>query len=263
MGRPNSMYCSKKCGIEAQALKISMDRKAVDPQRANQFIRFKGASFCNACSACVPDFCILLEPRSKRRLCLTCARGALTPVGVETPRTRQRARFRAYVKIEKGAVRDAKAREPKPDTAAIYRDRYRTDPEFRRSERRRTLKRRATPKGRIYKRIGELIRTDLKRRGSLSDKKRRTWTKLLGYTPLELRQHLEAQFTDGMTWKAFMKGEIHIDHIRPVASFQYSSVDDEQFKQCWSLNNLQPLWAKDNIAKSSNWNGKSWRCKTF
>ncbi|KKL13648.1 hypothetical protein LCGC14_2523640, partial [marine sediment metagenome] len=43
----------------------------------------------------------------------------------------------------------------------------------------------------------------------------------------------------------------HIDHIIPIASFNYKTYNDEEFKQCCSLKNLQPLWAKDNRRKYS------------
>jgi hypothetical protein len=53
-------------------------------------------------------------------------------------------------------------------------------------------------------------------------------------------------FSEGMTWVKFFQGEIEIDHKRPVASFVFSSPRDEQFKQCWALSNLRPLWKRDN-----------------
>lgn len=80
-----------------------------------------------------------------------------------------------------------------------------------------------------------------------------SWEVLVGFTLEDLIDHLSARFTEGMTLENF--GQWHIDHIRPVASFSFSSPDDADFKRCWALNNLQPLWAQDNIVKSSRWNG--------
>ena len=73
---------------------------------------------------------------------------------------------------------------------------------------------------------------------------------ILPYTLEELISHLENNFTEGMTWENY--GEWHVDHIKPMASFTFDSVDDESFNECWSLSNLQPLWAKDNLSKGSN-----------
>lgn len=77
----------------------------------------------------------------------------------------------------------------------------------------------------------------------------RSWRTFVDYTLEELMAHLERQFLPGMSWEN--KGEWHIDHIIPRSSFEYSSPDDQEFRKCWSLSNLQPLWAIDNIRKNA------------
>jgi hypothetical protein len=72
---------------------------------------------------------------------------------------------------------------------------------------------------------------------------------ILRYTPEELISHLENLFTDGMTWENY--GEWHVDHKTPISSFNFESVDDDSFMECWSLENLQPMWGKENIVKGS------------
>lgn len=72
---------------------------------------------------------------------------------------------------------------------------------------------------------------------------------VLDYTPNELIEHLERQFIDGINWENY--GEWHIDHIRPISSFIFESSEDEEFKKCWSLENLQPMWGIDNIKKGN------------
>lgn len=39
----------------------------------------------------------------------------------------------------------------------------------------------------------------------------------------------------------------NIDHIIPQSLLPFSSMNDENFKKCWSLNNLRPLSSKKNI----------------
>jgi len=75
----------------------------------------------------------------------------------------------------------------------------------------------------------------------------------LEYTWEELKQHIESQFTNGMSWENYGRNGWHIDHIRPVNSFE-DTIED--FQKCWALNNLQPLWEVDNIRKSDKWDGK-------
>ena len=73
------------------------------------------------------------------------------------------------------------------------------------------------------------------------------------FTPNDFIERFESLFIDGMSWDNM--AEWHIDHIRPIASFNYDSTDHPDFKKCWALNNLQPLWAKDNLSKSNKWDG--------
>ena len=72
---------------------------------------------------------------------------------------------------------------------------------------------------------------------------------LIGCSTNELREHLEKQFRDGMTWENY--GKWHIDHIRPCASFDLSI--KEQQLECFNYTNLQPLWAIENYRKSDKY----------
>ena len=77
----------------------------------------------------------------------------------------------------------------------------------------------------------------------------------LPYTPQELREHIENQFDEKMSWDNH--GDYwHIDHIIPQAALPYKSLEDENFQKCWDLKNLRPLEAKENIRKGSLYEGE-------
>lgn len=69
---------------------------------------------------------------------------------------------------------------------------------------------------------------------------------LLGYSASQLRERLESQFKEGMSWDNW--GEWHIDHIKPVAQFKREGITDPKIIN--ALSNLQPLWAEENLKKS-------------
>lgn len=82
-----------------------------------------------------------------------------------------------------------------------------------------------------------------------SGKQGASWSDLVDYSLSDLRQHLERQFLKGMTWENMDRW--HIDHIVPVASFSFASPEDDDFKACWALTNLRPMWAEENQRKSA------------
>ena len=123
-----------------------------------------------------------------------------------------------------------------------WRDKY-TPEELRAKAAKEMRERRAkNPRMRVDDRVSAMIRQALRAR-----KGGRKWESLVGYSLSDLMAHLEKNFTDGMSWENI--GDWHIDHIRPRVSFVFSSPEDAQFKECWSLNNLQPLWAQENLRK--------------
>ena len=77
----------------------------------------------------------------------------------------------------------------------------------------------------------------------------RHWETLVGYTVKDLIKHLQKRFVDGMTWDNY--GNWHIDHIIPQSAFHFTTTEDIDFKRCWALSNLQPLWEHDNLAKGT------------
>lgn len=76
-----------------------------------------------------------------------------------------------------------------------------------------------------------------------------TTLKLLGCSIEELKQHLEKQFTEGMSWDNHSYYGWHIDHIKPCASFDLSKASEQH--KCFHYTNLQPLWAKENLSKGA------------
>lgn len=95
-------------------------------------------------------------------------------------------------------------------------------------------------------------------RRSLLNEKDDSIKNLLGYSIQELKEHLEAQFEDWMTWDNLgltakeLKQTWQIDHIKPVNTFNITSTDCEDFKKCWALENLRPLDSYINATRPND-----------
>lgn len=123
---------------------------------------------------------------------------------------------------------------------------YDTTPTRRKAMRVQNVRRRSTLSGNLNHRISSAIGKALK-----SHKAGRHWETIVGYTLQELMDHLESKFRPGMTWANI--GQWHIDHVKPLALFEFKGPDDPQFKEAWALDNLQPLWASENMSKGTKY----------
>jgi AraC-like DNA-binding protein len=81
--------------------------------------------------------------------------------------------------------------------------------------------------------------------------------RFLGCSVDELKQRFETMFYtnpetgETMTWENRGFYGWHIDHIKPLASFNLA--DPEQIALACHYTNLQPLWAEDNLKKGDKY----------
>lgn len=147
--------------------------------------------------------------------------------------------------------------------AARRKERYRTDPVYRERQKARDQKRRQTPRHKATRRLRskrmwaenaqwrvrstlhKAIRRALKGVG----KKSARLHEIAGCDLPAFMRHMEGLFKPGMTWDNHGVGHgcWHIDHVRPVSSFDLS--DPEQVKVCFHWSNMQPLWMEENLEK--------------
>lgn len=72
----------------------------------------------------------------------------------------------------------------------------------------------------------------------------------LGCSIEELKGYLEERFEPEMSWDNWGANGWHIDHIKPLSSFDLT--DREQFLEATHYSNLQPMWASENMSKNSS-----------
>ena len=122
------------------------------------------------------------------------------------------------------------------------------------------FKLRALASGAIYK---TLKRKNISKNGE-------SILKYLPYLIEDLKIHIEALFShtdnltqDGKVWMTWNNWGVYdpktwndndpstwtwqLDHIRPHSTFYYETMDCEEFRKCWALENLRPLSAKQNL----------------
>lgn len=113
-------------------------------------------------------------------------------------------------------------------------------------------KRRNTPKGKLETFIRHSLQRMLK---SIKENKNIDSLRTLEYTPLELKEHIESQFKDDMTWENH--GKIwHIDHKISINYFinnlDIKNISQEELHQIINaLENLKPLYIFENLSKGS------------
>jgi len=118
------------------------------------------------------------------------------------------------------------------------------------------------PSFKIKRNISRIIHHQLKSLGM--SKNGKSSFDYLGYSYDDLRAHIEYNFSlpgnEWMTWKN--NGRYNpktwdpkdqstwtwqLDHIIPHSCFNYISMEEQSFRDCWALSNLRPLSALQNI----------------
>jgi hypothetical protein len=128
-------------------------------------------------------------------------------------------------------------------------------------------RRKNDPEFKLRTTMSTAIYQGLKSNGS--SKKGQSIVQFLPYLMHELKKHIETLFSapynltlDGkvwMNWKNWGKYNAkkwkdddpstwtwQLDHIIPHSTFHYTTMDCQEFRDCWALSNLRPLSAKQN-----------------
>jgi hypothetical protein len=61
-----------------------------------------------------------------------------------------------------------------------------------------------------------------------------------------------------MTWENYGRQDgtgWQIDHIVPKSWFKIKEAGDDEFRKCWALSNIQPMWHPENARKGNRFAG--------
>ena len=206
-------------------------------------------AICTKCGIAKQTGEFRLNPRyagGRVHWCNACA-SAYRKAHYVANKERVQAQARAYYVAHKQATNDRSAKNyaanKEAHAARVVAARKRNPAHYQKLARDYQRKRRSVDvEWRLRSRLSAQLNYCLK-----TGKGGKTTESTVGYSVHELSEHLERQFLPGMTWANM--GKWHIDHIVPLASFTITGPDDPELRRAWSLPNLRPLWAADNIAK--------------
>jgi hypothetical protein len=125
------------------------------------------------------------------------------------------------------------SRRIKRRNAAKHHDKY-----LSAEKKRIKLRRQQDPQWRLNRNMSKAVWNWLKK-----SKDFQHWETLVNFTVAELRQHLEEQFDENMTWDNYGR-YWHVDHIYPISRCK-------TFEEAWALTNLQPLERIENLRKGN------------
>lgn len=242
---------------------------------------------CSKCGECkiLEEFCFFDKPKNIRRPdCKACQKKYKSENRERIAAHRKayrslpevKAKEKAYaIEYRKDRVKGRKIErryiEKNKDKVDARRKAYlqREDVKARNRERRKTPERRShtreyersrkqmDPVFRIRKIISVHVAHMLQSNGT---RKATSFLKAISYTMTQLKEHLEKQFAPWMTWDNYGPYKVstwddndsstwtwHVDHIIPQSKLPYTSLDSDTFRQCWALENLRPLSAKQNV----------------
>lgn len=114
----------------------------------------------------------------------------------------------------------------------------------------------------VFYRLSHYVSTSINKKLKVNNgsKNNKSINYYLPYSIDQLKLHIEALFEPWMNWENHGAYNVNtwddndpatwtwnIDHIIPQSHLPYSSMEDENFRKCWALDNLRPLSAKQNV----------------
>lgn len=234
----NLKKCSK-CGIEKELSEFYEDKRAKDGLQSH-------------CKGCFKEYWDKNKEKTAKRMKEYRARPANREKLVKREKeynlkNKEKIAKRRKKYWEKNKEKIVKQRKEFRERLGIKEKikEYQQQPEIKaRTNTRQRTRRKTNINFRIKCNLGTRIWWSLK-----NNSKSKSTMKLLGCTIEQLKQHLEEQFTEGMSWDNY--GKWHVDHIKPCILFNLS--EPEEQSKCFHWSNLQPLWAVDNLEKSDKY----------
>jgi len=177
----------------------------------------------------------------------------------DRPRTICNRQQCGLMQTEEEYKRKAKIhRDKNKEKAQIYHKEYKKLNEVKlklkaKEYRKRTLyKRKEKYKNDINHQIAEKLRNRI--RGAI---KRSNIDKIgsavndLGCSLEKFKLWVEMHWTEGMSWNNYNFYGWHLDHIKPLSSFNLSN--RKEFLEACHFTNIQPMWMKDNLSKGNKY----------
>lgn len=172
------------------------------------------------CSKCEKEQ-LANQFRHRSKTCLTCEKEQLYVWREKNPE-----------KFKKICKSYREKSENKEKRATYLRDKYATDMNFR---------------------LERLYRTRVRGfiKGGVGVKGKAKYEKMLGCSWDTLREWLQSNFAEGMTWENYGT-TWHVDHTMPCAVFDFTI--EENVKSCFNWSNLSPMFGPENMSKSDKVN---------
>jgi len=208
-------------------------------QNTSEYTKLKGTKdgLNNSCKTCVKKKSAIYYLNNKDKIVARYRRWMKenrNKVKEINRRSKEKNKEKAQIQTK---IWREKNKEHIKDYKKIYRKKYKQRNIERRRERRET-----EPLYNITNAVRCRINDYLKKLDVI--KKNKTF-EIVGCNPQQLKEHLEKQFKNGMSWDNYGFYGWHIDHIIPLSS---ATTEEEMYKLC-HYTNLQPLWATENIKK--------------
>jgi hypothetical protein len=205
---------------KARRRKISLDI-ILEEERVHDEAQSQGKKYCYECKLILDKSCfgkLKIAKDGLNTACSKCRKNAVLKYYYDNSAELYEKK-KEYIKKNKRKVLDRQKR--------YFVERSKIDPIFKLSNILRSRVRNFMKSKNISKKINKDI------------------TEMVGCNPTKLKEHIEKQFVDGMSWKNHGQKGWHLDHIIPLVSAK----TEEELYKLNHYTNLQPLWAIDNLKK--------------